>query len=548
MSALLHPSRWTLRTKLVAWVLLLFLAVSLAVGGLTVVELNRVLLRQTDGQLLASATGMQAQRGGPGNAAARGFGGGGLGAGGDYLRVDLTGPSTVLYDQFEGSPSPMAYAIEGGRGHVLSASIVEQINTAGIGRTPRSVDLGGSLGEYRLIALQPAYATSPTGQPQQENLATGAFSALPSTTPVVTVIGVPLGTNNKTIQQTAIAIALLSGAGVVLVGTLAAYIIRRNLEPLRRVAATATRVSKLPLSAGEVEMTERVQPRDTDEGTEVGQVGAALNGMLDHIDKALTARQASEMQVRQFVADASHELRTPLASIRGYAELSRREREPIPEGVVHSLGRIESEAIRITALVEDLLLLARLDSGRPLERKPVEVTSLVIETVSDAHAAGRDHSWDLDLPDEALEVEGDEARIRQVLINLLANARRHTPEGTVVTTSVRREGAGVLFLVRDNGPGIPPELVPHIFERFTRGDSARTRTEGSTGLGLSIVHAVVTAHHGTVRVTSQPGDTVFAIWLPDRQLAESAEIPENAADVSGAHSTGPDQSAGKVSV
>ncbi|MEO8749113.1 MAG: ATP-binding protein, partial [Allobranchiibius sp.] len=293
-----------------------------------------------------------------------------------------------------------------------------------------------------------------------------------------------------------------------------AYLVRRNLEPLRRVAATATRVSTLPLSTGEVVMQERVAPSDTDERTEVGQVGAALNQMLDHVTGALTARQESETRVRQFVADASHELRTPLASIRGYAELSRREHEPVPEGVQHAMSRIESESTRMTALVEDLLLLARLDSGRPLEREPVDVTLLVMETTSDARAAGPDHRWALDLPEEPAEMIGDEARIRQVLINVLANARRHTPPGTLITTRVGDTRYETVIRVTDNGPGIPPELLPHIFERFIRGDSARTRTEGSTGLGLAIVSAVVSAHGGRLEVASQPGETSFTIYLP----------------------------------
>ena len=195
------------------------------------------------------------------------------------------------------------------------------------------------------------------------------------------------------------------------------------------MAATATRVAELPLDRGEVALAERVPDADTDPRTEVGQVGAALNRMLDHVGNALEARHASETQVRQFVADASHELRTPLAAIRGYAELSRRSREPVPDEVAHVLRRVESEAQRMTALVEDLLLLARLDAGRPLAHDPVDLTMLVVDAVSDAHAAGPGHDWQLDLPDEPVVVTGDGARLHQVLANLLANARTHTPAG-----------------------------------------------------------------------------------------------------------------------
>jgi two-component system OmpR family sensor kinase len=293
-----------------------------------------------------------------------------------------------------------------------------------------------------------------------------------------------------------------------------AFIIRRTLKPLDRVAATASRVSELELDRGKVNLAQRVPESDTDLRTEVGKVGAALNKMLDHVGSALEARHASEMQVRQFVADASHELRTPLAAIRGYAELSRRSRQPVPDEIAHVLNRVESEARRMTTLVEDLLLLARLDAGRPLAHDPVDLTMLVVDAVSDAHAAGPRHDWQLDLPEEPVTVIGDGARLHQVLANLLANARTHTPEGTTVTVGVSATDQLAMIRVIDAGPGIPAELQPHIFERFARGDSSRSRAAGSTGLGLSIVHAVVTAHGGRVTVTSQPGRTQFTVLLP----------------------------------
>jgi two-component system, OmpR family, sensor kinase len=302
--------------------------------------------------------------------------------------------------------------------------------------------------------------------------------------------------------------------GLVLVGLAGVWLVRRNLRPLDRVAAIATRVAHLPLSAGRVDIAERVPLQDTDTRTEVGQVGAALNEMLDHIDGALNARQKSEERVRQFVADASHELRTPLASIRGYAELTRREREPVPPTVVHAIGRVESEAMRMSNLVDDLLLLARLDAGRPLDREPVDLTEMVVNAVSDAHAASPDHVWQLDLPDEPVEVEGDPARLHQIVANLLANARTHTAPGTVVRTSLSPEAGRVRISVRDNGPGVPAELQPNVFQRFARGDTSRNRAAGSTGLGLSIVAAVAHAHGGTVDLHSEPGDTTFTVLLP----------------------------------
>ena len=332
--------------------------------------------------------------------------------------------------------------------------------------------------------------------------------------PAVVVVGLSLGKEQATIVNTALAVTGGVLLGLVVVGIGGMWLVRRNLRPLDRVAATATRVAHLPLSEGKVDIVERVPVQDTDTRTEVGQVGAAFNEMLDHIDHALNQRQKSEERVRQFVADASHELRTPLASIRGYAELTRREQEPVPQGVTHAIGRVESEAIRMTALVDDLLLLARLDAGRPLDHETVDLTEMVVNAVSDAHAASPDHIWQLDLPDEPVELPGDPARLHQIVANLLGNARTHTAPGTVVRTSIVREDDQVRLTVRDNGPGVPPELQPDVFQRFARGDTSRNRAAGSTGLGLSIVAAVAQAHGGSVSLDSRPGDTTFTVLLP----------------------------------
>jgi two-component system OmpR family sensor kinase len=280
------------------------------------------------------------------------------------------------------------------------------------------------------------------------------------------------------------------------------------------VTGTARKVSQLKLDSGAVALAARVPEEDADPHTEVGQVGLALNNLLDNVESALQSRHESEQRVRQFVADASHELRTPLASIRGYAELSRRESEPVPESVTHAMARVESESLRMQALVEDLLLLARLDSGRPLEREPVDLTRLAVDAVGDAHAASRDHLWELDVPDEPIEVPGDQARLHQILANLLANARTHTPSGTTVVTRLRREGEWVRLSVNDDGPGVPGALQRNVFERFTRGEESRSRGAGSTGLGLSIVAAVGQAHGGRVELSSRPGDTTFSVLLP----------------------------------
>ncbi|MEU6684203.1 HAMP domain-containing sensor histidine kinase [Streptomyces sp. NPDC046832] len=327
-------------------------------------------------------------------------------------------------------------------------------------------------------------------------------------------MALPTESVTTTISTLVLVEVSVTGAGLVAAAIAGSVLIGVATRPLRRVAATATRVSELPLHTGEVALNERVPDSETDPHTEVGQVGAALNRMLDHVHSALHARQQSETRVRQFVADASHELRTPLASIRGYAELTRRGREDVGPDTRHALGRIESEAGRMTLLVEDLLLLARLDAGRPLQFEQTDLVPLVVDTISDARAAGQGHNWRLDLPDEPAPVSADAARLQQVLVNLLGNARTHAPPGTTVTARVQRRGHWLCVDVEDNGPGIPAELLPHVFERFARGDSARSRANGSTGLGLAIVQAVASAHGGAVTVDSAPGRTVFTVHLP----------------------------------
>ncbi|CAM5505619.1 histidine kinase OS=Streptomyces aurantiogriseus OX=66870 GN=GCM10010251_05930 PE=4 SV=1 [Streptomyces aurantiogriseus] len=339
-------------------------------------------------------------------------------------------------------------------------------------------------------------------------------------------VAVPTKDTDATINTLILVELSVTAAGLVAAGIAGYVMVGVATRPLRKVAATATRVSELPLHTGEVNLSERVPESETDPHTEVGQVGAALNRMLNHVHGALHARQQSEMRVRQFVADASHELRTPLASIRGYAELTRRGREQVGPDTRHALGRIESEAGRMTLLVEDLLLLARLDAGRPLQFEQTDLVPLVVDTISDARAAGPDHVWRLELPDEPALVSADAARLQQVLVNLLANARTHTPPGTTVTARVQRRGPWLCVDVQDNGQGIPPDLLPHVFERFARGDSARSRSTGSTGLGLAIVQAVATAHGGAVTVDSVPGQTVFTVHLPALAPAVPQPAPE----------------------
>ena len=357
----------------------------------------------------------------------------------------------------------------------------------------------------------------------------------------ILVTGLPLATVQGTLNDVANTEHVVFAAVLLLVLVAGTAMVQLSLRPLRRVAATATKVTELPLDSGEVTLPAGVP--DSDPRTEVGRVGAAFNRMLFHVERALGRRAASEARLRRFAADASHELRTPLSAIRGYAELALRHPGPVPEDVTHALRRVESESARMTVLVDDLLLLARLDAGRPLEREPVDLSRLAIETTSDAQVARGDHRWRLELPDEPVLVEGDEHRLHQVLANLLSNAGKHTPPGStvrvaltlgdataspelpagtsgtaVVQRGVAPPGPRAELSITDDGPGISAELLPELFERFTRGEAGRARDASaagkSTGLGLAIVDAVVAAHGGAIIVTSHPGMTRFAILLP----------------------------------
>lgn len=306
-------------------------------------------------------------------------------------------------------------------------------------------------------------------------------------------------------------IIVFVGAAVV-IGLLGSLAVRRSMRPLERVAATARRVSDLPLASGEVRLTERV-PVD-DESSEAGQVAAAVNHMLEQIENSLLQRQRSEDRLRQFIADASHELRTPLAIVRSHAELIELESADLSESARRSLRSIDSGSIRMARLVDDLLLLARLDSGTPLLRDEVDLSRLILDAVADARIAGPDHRWVLDLSEEPVVILGDEPRLAQVMVNLLANGRRHTPVGSTISVSLRLSTAGqVQISVVDDGPGIPEALLSTVAERFVRGSGARERSTGSTGLGLAIVAGIVSAHGGELHITNGEIGTEVLITL-----------------------------------
>lgn len=448
----------SLTSRLVLTTVVLVLAVSMLLGAATTLAMRSYLRDQLDHQV------EQALRLPP--------------AGGPGAEVGMV--RAIVPD----GGSPRGDIVQpGARAEVSGAALEELVDVPADG-TAHSVSVSG-LGDYRVIAVDAGGGTVVVGLPEDDVSAT----------------------LNRLMSLELLFALLATVAG----GVVALVVVRRQLRPLREVAATAHAVAERPLATGAVDLTERVPDHLTDEHTEVGQVGAALNTLLAHVETSLEARHRSEQQVRQFVADASHELRTPLATIAGYTELARR-RPGDPAVVRTALDKVEEESGRMTSLVEDLLLLARLDAGRPLEREPVDLTRLAVEAVSDARVVDPGRHWRVDIPDELVDapavVTGDGLRLHQVIANLLANARKHTPPGTTVTVAVRRDG----FAVHDDGPGFPPDLVDHAFERFARGDAARTRgAEVGVGLGLALVDAIVTAHGGRVTLSSAPGDTTVTV-------------------------------------
>ncbi len=494
MTRVRHPARprprlaWrrrtlTLRTKLVALLLTLLAAAFLLVAIATTLALRDFLLDRLDAQLHSA-----------GNRFATGL---------EHPDNDDNPIATddTQFDAISGQPAGTL----GARilhGTVIAAAVVGRrrddpliapgsaaravlARLPGDGQ-PRTFDLPSHLGDYRILVMQ------------------GDDGDL-------LVTGLPAHDVDETTGQLVVIEAIVFGIALALVAVAATVSVRVTLAPLTRVAETASRVADLPLSSGTVSLPERAP--QTDAHTEVGTLSTAFNRMLEHVEAALHQRQQSEDRLRRFVADASHELRTPVAVIRGHAELAQRVNTDVSAEVEHSLARIEAESRRMGHLVDDLLLLARLDSGRPLAREEVDLSRLVLDAVSDARVAGPDHRWQLDLPPEPVTVVGDEHALHQVVANLLANGRTHTPVSTTVLVEVGIVHGRAEIVVGDDGPGIPDQVLPGIFDRFVRGDDNRSASTGSSGLGLAIVDAIVRAHGGTVAVESKPGRTRFTMRL-----------------------------------
>ena len=546
--SLLTPPR-SLRTRLVVGVLGLVLVMAAVMSAFSTVSLRHTLMARTDSQLMAAAqraadkrhdltqearkaSDEAAQEGAdkpgdqPGGAGGADGADGGPGKEGVPPGLDAAGQSTgtltLITTQTSSSDTASsetaAYIDKNGHYASISKEDCRLLLSQATEDHPVTVHLH-HLGSYRVVATRDEASGS------------------------TVITGLSLEGDKGLIRTQLLIELTVALLGALVVALAGRTMVRSSLAPLERVARTAQRVASQPLERGEVSIEDRVEKADLDSSAEVGQVGGALNTLLGHVESALGARQRSETQVRQFVADASHELRTPLASIRGYTELIRREGADadLPEEATYALERVHSESVRMTALVEDLLLLARLDAGRELRREEVDLVGLLVDTVADARAAGPDHDWQLDLavleppadatPQEAEDflpepplVIGDEARLRQVIVNLLANARVHTPAGSHVTTTLAREGDTLIVRIHDDGPGIAPDVRDRLFERFARGDSSRERRTGSTGLGMSIALAIVQSHGGSIDVDSStaPEDhgTTFSVRLPAAVVEE----------------------------
>lgn len=491
---LFTPRTWPLRIRLVAVVTGLGVCLCVAVGAGTLLAMRSYLMAQLDAQVLEaqSRSTMFYEMG-------------------KLPVVRFSGPGPLFLDG-PGQSSGTVGAVRSGDTVAEAAVITPTGNRIAVSptavdqlaRVPTkgmvSVELAG-VGDYRVTAV-PVDDTN-----------------------VVVVSGLPMADVEATLASAAWIIAVSSL--VALLATVAAVmvIIRRQLDPLSRMSLAAQRVARLQLDRGEVRLPTPLEPVDPATAhTEIGRLGTAFNTMVDRVAEGLTARHTSETRVRQFVADASHELRTPLASIQGYTEFAERLVGDTDEqgnlrnrsDLAHALCRVRDESRRMNELVEDMLLLARLDTGRPVECEPVDLSDLLINAIHDAHIAGPNHRWVLDIPSDMVGVIGDRSRLFQAVANLLSNARVHTPAGTKIVASVASNpDRSVTLAVVDDGPGIPQDLLPNVFERFARGDGSRSRAAGSTGLGLAITRAVVTAHHGTIAVDSSARGTCFTVTLPE---------------------------------
>jgi two-component system OmpR family sensor kinase len=473
----------SLRARLLAGVLVMTAVGLVAAGGGTYVALRSFLFDRVDQQLMAARASV-----------------------GRGLRESTT--STIDTTTLDRVAPPIAFVeVRDAAGRVVALH--------------RPSSLGGSSPAPRLPATLHPPPDAPVGVPSRAPAmqfdvgavsGAGRYRVLVSSLPAsggVLVVAVSLDDVSATLRRL-VHVELLIAVGLLISLAFAAFgLLRRALRPLERISEVASGIAQ-----GDLDV--RISPAD--ERSEIGRLGLALNGMLERLEDAFARRDRSEAQLRRFVSSASHELRTPLTSIRGYAALLRRGAKDDPRDLDTSISRIESEATRMGGLIDDLLLLARLDEQRPLVRASVDLSVIVREAAEDARAREPDRPITVDARGP-VSVIGDQQRLRQIIDNLLENAQVHTPPAAPVAIDVDvRDGMAVLA-VTDSGPGIDPEQAPHVFERFYRGtppgsDDTAPRTAGS-GLGLSIVKTIAEAHGGAATVCSRPGEGArFEITLP----------------------------------
>ncbi|WP_167194653.1 sensor histidine kinase [Brevibacterium pigmentatum] len=497
--------RWRLQTRLIVLAGLVLLLVGAGIGAASWVSVRTSLMSDLDEQLTSMAS--HARSGGPGS---------GPGAGPGTESTSAVDSALRFLFQPGVGDGALAVVDSGGGGEGLIAE-------AGLNR-PRSLS---SDAIEALLSVEPG-----TSEASHESVRVPGFGVYRVVSfeenGTRTVYGVPQGSVDAALDRTAWTTSVVVLIGVLITAGLMAVIIHRQLRDLRDVARTAREVTDLELSAGKPELALRVPPELAIPGTEVGDVGAAVNRMLDHVGTALDERYRGTEQMRRFVADASHELRTPIATIRGWADLTRPYRDDLPDEVTTSLGKIDSGAMRMSSLVDDLLLLARLEAGRqPTREDTVDVSSLLVELVEDAHVVNPDHRISLDVPPEALEVRGAADQVRRVVSIVLTNACVHTPPGTTVhveAQAMRKPVSGQLpsdvvsIRISDDGQGIPPEIRDRVFDRFVRGDPSRARQDGakggSSGLGLAIASGLVDLMHGSISMSSTEAGTTFELRLP----------------------------------
>jgi two-component system OmpR family sensor kinase len=482
--------RLSLRARLILGVIALAAAGLVAADFATYSELRSFLIKRTDTSLQAAHTSVE----------------------GALLHGDRQSPG----DRPRADPGPLAASAPGEYVELrrLDGTVVQK------GSTPRFPGSTETLPPPALPAQIALRATSGNAEPVTyftvaAKSGGGRYRVRASIEPqakeYVLIVATSLADVDSTLHRLLLIAVLVTGLALGGVALLGLWVVRLGLRPLEAIGKTASTIA-----GGD--LTQRVEHADA--RTEVGRLGLALNAMLGQIESGATAREGSlralevsERKLRRFVADASHELRTPLAAVRAYAELFSRGAADRPADLKRSMDGISRESERMSGLVDDLLLLARLDEGRPLAREPVPLHDVVAEAVETAETV--DPRRRIDMTIEPVVVEGDRDRLRQVVDNLLANVRAHTPESAPVRIGLERVDGVARIEVSDSGPGLDPEQLEHVFERFYRADRSRSRASGGTGLGLSIVAAVTEAHAGRFSASSAPGEgATFLIELP----------------------------------